>query len=152
MVILGENGLSAWVKRLLDLVFIGGVFILISLPLSLRWGFNYRWSAGQRYDFLLIFLLVTGIFALLILHELRKMFVTLNKQNPFQRENVACLKKISFYAFVIAAAYLIKIIFYPSFLTIILPMVFIIIGLFTTILAEVFHQAAEVKEENDLTI
>lgn len=152
MIILGEKGLSAWVKRLLDLIFYGGILILLSLPLSLRWGFSYRWSAGQRYDFLLVFLFVTGIFALLIVHELRKMFITLNKQDPFQRANVICLKKISRWSLVIAVAYAVKIIIFPTFLTIVMAMVFVIIGLFTYILAEVFRQAVEVKEENDLTI
>jgi len=54
--------------------------------------------------------------------------------------------------YAISACYVVKTIFYISFLTVIIAMVFIIAGLFCTILSEVFRQAVIVKEENDLTI
>lgn len=153
LVILGEKGLSAVVKYMLDLVFAGGMMILISLPISLRWCFNnFFWTTGEHYRFLLIFLAITGTFCLIIVQELRKIFKTLKQREPFKRDNVTSLKRIAVMAILISAAYLIKIIFYISFLTIIVMMVFLIMGLFALILSEVFRQAIEVKEENDLTI
>lgn len=153
MLILGEKGLSGWVKRFLDLVLIGGMGIWLSLPIVLRWYMDviYR-TSGENYYFLIGFFYVTGFFCLAILNEMRKIFKTLNRRNPFRMDNVRSLKRISACSFITAAAYVAKIIFYNSFLTVIMAMVFIIAGLFTIIMAEVFKQAVEVKEENDLTI
>jgi hypothetical protein len=153
MAILGERGLSGIVKRFLDLVFFGGIGLYISLPISLRWYFDviYRISS-ENYYFLLGFMYLTGIFCLIIIFELRKIFKTLNRRNPFMMDNVKSLNRMAISAFIIAASYIIKIIFFNSFLTVIITMIFIIAGLFTVIFAEVFRQAIEVKEENDLTI
>jgi hypothetical protein len=153
MAILGEKGLSGIVKRFLDLVFFGGIGLYISLPISLRWYFDviYRISS-ENYYFLLGFMYLTGIFCLIIIFELRKIFKTLNRRNPFMMDNVKSLNRMAISAFIIAASYIIKIIFFNSFLTVIITMIFIIVGLFTVIFAEVFRQAIEVKEENDLTI
>ncbi|MCR4434733.1 MAG: DUF2975 domain-containing protein [Clostridiales bacterium] len=153
MAILDEKGLSGWVKRFLDLVFIGGIGIFIFLPLLLKWYFEniYRIN-GENYNFLLVFLYITGFACLVIVNELRRIFKAINKGNPFIMGNVHSLKRISFASFFISLAYVVKIICFNSFLTIIIAMVFIIAGLFCIILAEVFHQAVIVKEENDLTI
>lgn len=153
MQILDEKGLSGVVKRFLDLTFAGGILIFLSLPVSVKWyiGTLYE-GTSERYYFLLPFLYVTGFFALLIVYEMRRIFKTLNRKNPFIMDNAKSLKRIAVSSFIIAFAYIIKIIFYNSFLTIILAMVFVIAGLFSIILAEVFRQAAMVKEENDLTI
>lgn len=153
MAILGEKGLSGIVKRLLDLVFLGGIGLYISLPFTLKWYFDviYRISS-ENYYFLMGFLYVTGLFCLVIIFELRKIFKTLNRRNPFMMDNVKSLNRMAISAFIISASYIIKIIFYNSFLTVIITMIFIIAGLFTVIFAEVFRQAIEVKVENDLTI
>lgn len=67
-------------------------------------------------------------------------------------DNVKSLNRIALSSFLISAAYVVKVVFFNSFLTIILAMVFVIAGFFSIILAEVFRQAVIVKEENDLTI
>lgn len=153
MVIIGKKGLSGLLKLFLDLVFIGGIGILITLPFTLKWYFSIvTYINNENYYFLLVFLYVTGAFCLGIVHEIRKIFNTLNKKNPFVLENVKSLNHISINSFTIAAAYCIKVVLYNSFLTIILAMVFIIAGLFTIILAEVFREAVAYKEENDFTI
>ncbi len=150
---IGENGLSRVAKYFLDLVFIGGIGIFISLPVSLKWCFKIIDSMkDENFYFLLVFLYITGLFALAILHEMRKIFKALNKRNPFIMENVRSLRHVAVASFLIAASYLIKIFFFNSFLTVIICMVFVIAGLFGIILSDVFHQAVVVKEENDLTI
>jgi hypothetical protein len=54
VLILGEKGVSGIVKRLLDVVFLGGL----------------------------------GIVCLALVHEIRKIFKTLNRRNPFMMDNV----------------------------------------------------------------
>lgn len=153
MVIIGQKGLSGVVKRLLDLIFLGGVGIYISLPWSLPWYMKtiYR-DSSENYYFLLGFLYISGLVCLVLVNEVRKIFKTLNRRNPFMMDNVKSLNRIAVACFIIAAAYIVKIFFYNSVLTMIITMVFIIAGLFSIVLAEVFRQAVEVKEENDLTI
>lgn len=153
MDILDQKGFSGIVKHILDLIFLGGLGIFLSLPFALKWYLGLMYTrTSENYNFLLVFLFMTGIFALLIVHEIRRLLKNLNKRNPFVMSNVHSLNRIAFCSLLIAACYFIKIIFYNSFLTIIVTMVFIITGFFSVILAEVFRQAVLVKEENDLTI
>lgn len=154
MDILGEKALSAIVKRILDLIFLGGIGIFISLPKSLKWylGSTYGHTDHKIYYFLLILLAVTGILALIIVNEIRKIFKTLNRKDPFLMDNVQSLKRMGICSFLVALFYTSKIIFLNSFMTVIVVMVFIIAGFFSIILAEVFYQAVEVKRENDFTI
>lgn len=153
MLIIGKNGLSGIVKKMLDLIFIGGAGILISLPYSLKWYMTFiDRDNNENYRFLLGFLYVTGIVCLVLVNEIRKIFKSLDKVTPFMMDNVKSLNRIAACGFIIAAAYIVKIFFYNSVLTAVLAMAFIIGGLFAVVLAEVFRQAVEAKEENDLTI
>lgn len=153
MIILDQKGFSGIVKHILDLIFIGGIGILLSLPISLKWYLDSMYTqTSENYYFLLGFLFVTGIFALVVVNEIRKLLKNLNKKNPFIMDNVKSLNYIAISCLSIAVCYIIKIFFYNSFLTIIVTMVFIIAGFFSIILAEVFTQAIIYKEENELTI
>lgn len=153
MQILDEKGLSGMVKKFIDLVFLGGIGILLALPLLLPWYLDtLEAGTDEKYWFLLPFLYITGLLALIIVFEIRRIFKTLNRRNPFMMDNVKSLNRIAAASFGIAGFYGMKIVFFNSFLTIILAMVFVIAGLFAVILAEVFRQAVLVKEENDLTI
>lgn len=153
MKILSKHGLSGYVKILLDLVFFGGLLIYITLPFCLKFYLNFfQLSKNENFYFLLGLLYVTGFFCLALVYEMIKIFKTINRKNPFQMDNSISLKKISVCSFIIAAAYIVKIFVSNSFLTIIITMIFILAGLFTIILAELFKQAVIYKEENDLTI
>jgi len=153
MKILDEKGLSGIVKRLLDLVFLGGIAIILTLPILLNWYMDrLKGYISEKYWFMLPFLYITGFLALFLVFELRRVFKTLNRKDPFRMDNVKSFKNMSISCFAISFCYAVKILFFNSFLTIILCMVFIIGGLFLLILAEVFRQAVIVKEENDLTI
>lgn len=153
MTILGEKSISSILKILLDLILLGGLCIFIGLPFFLKWYFHILAGCNkENYYFLLVFLYFTGFFALWILHKVRKILKTLNRRNPFMLDNVISLKRISADCFVISFAYIIKTLCYNSVLTIVIFMVFIIGGFFIIIMAEVFKQAIEYKEETDLTI
>ena len=153
MNILDEKGLSGILKHLLELVMLGGAVIIAFLPVLLpRYLGSLYLGTGEKFWFLLPFLYITGFLALIILYNIRRILKTLGRKNPFMADNVKSLKHIAIASFTIALLYLAKIVFFNSFLTIIMVMVFVIAGLFSIILAEVFHQAVKVKEENDLTI
>ena len=163
MIILSEKGLSGIVKILLDVIFIGGILVLLSLPFSLQWYLSFdsfyvnlfsihKLTNQYLYVFMLLLLYITGLFALMIIYEIRKIFKTLNRQNPFMMDNVKSLRRIAFASFSISLLYILKIIFFYTILTIIIVLIFIIAGCFAIIFSEVFKQAVAVKEENDFTI
>ncbi|HMM19379.1 MAG TPA: DUF2975 domain-containing protein [Selenomonadales bacterium] len=153
MEIVGQKGLSGAVKYLLDMILVVGAACIIGLPAGLKWGFeNITWTAGENYWFLLVFLFGTGVLGIGMVFELRQMFRRINEHNPFQRQNAASLKRIAVMALFISAAYIIKIVLYISFLTIIVAIAFLVFGLAGLVFSELFRQAVEVKEENDLTI
>ncbi len=153
MKILDKNGLSGIIQRFIELMLIGAILIILGLPFVLRWYISLlKGNTSELYAFLLPFLYVTGILAAIIVYELRRVFITLNRMDPFRMDNVRSFKTMAVCCFLIAAAYAVKIFTFNSFLTIILFMVFIIGGFMLLILSEVFRQAVIVKEENDLTI
>lgn len=156
MVILDEKGLSGVIKKMVDVIFFGGAGITLGLPFVLKWYLERispnADSSGSIYYFLLVLLYITGFLALVIVNELRRIFKALNRHDPFIMNNVKSLRRMAVSSLLISFFYIFKIIFYNSFLTIIIVMIFLIAGLFCIILAEVFNQAIRVKEENDLTI
>lgn len=68
-------------------------------------------------------------------------------------ENVSSLNKMGKYSFVIAVVMLVRcLVFYITLAAIAMVIVFIIAGLFSKVLAQVFDRAVTYKLENDLTI
>lgn len=156
MKIIGKEGMSGIVEWIVNLILAGGIAILISLPWSLPWliGWIKPMHAGDKmfFWFIISLLYVTGILAIWIVMEIREFFHSINHNTPFIYRNVKALRNIGYASFSIAVCYVIKIACYPTILTIIITMIFIIVGLFGIVLAEVFRLAVETKLENDLTI
>ncbi len=156
MKIIGKKGLSGLVEWMVSLIFIGGICIWLSLPWLLPWVIElikpqYAYD-NSFFGFMIVFLYITGILALHIVYKVKSFFHSININNPFIYENVKALKTMGYASFIISLCYLIKIIYYPTILTIIVTMIFIIAACFCIVLAEVFRQAVDTKNENDLTI
>ncbi len=148
-----HEGLTWGVKILLDVIWVGGLLIYVTLPAGLRWYLELMFSRPQEvYRMYLIFLYASGIFALLIVWEMRRIFARLRQRQPFVRANVDSLIRVGLAALAIGLLYFIKLFFLNTILTIVAVMIFLIAGLFALVLAGVFQQAIEVKEELDLTI
>ena len=59
MIILDQKGFSGIVKFILDLIFVGGIGILLSLPIALKWYLGLMYTrTSENYYFLLGFLFV----------------------------------------------------------------------------------------------
>ena len=147
-----KDRLTLFTKFLLDVMFYAGIIVIITLPLSIKFYGKYNSYFADNYYSLCVILFLSGIFAILIIQQLRKMFTTVINNDCFVRENVASLEKMSIYSFFIAVITACRLFIYltPSVLIIIL--VFVIAGLFSKVLAGVFDKAVTYKEENDLTI
>lgn len=144
--------LTKFTKGILDFMFYAGILTCVTLPFTLKWVGNYIPHYKTDYYPLLSLFLASGIFAVLIIKELRRMFATVLREDCFVKGNVKSLEKMGNYSFCIAlfTVFRLGIIFTMASLVVIA--VFVIAGLFSKVLSGVFEEAVTYKLENDLTI
>lgn len=97
-------------------------------------------------------LYMSGLLALIVLYELRLIFNSCVMDTPFIYRNVKSLKRIGLSALIIGVIFITKMYFFPTFLTLIVIFVFALAALFCFVLADVFEEAVNHKNEIDLTI
>ena len=149
---MSKNPLVRLTKFILDFMFFTGIIVCAAVPFIFQFiGRFYRVFREFYLPFCIIFM-IAGVFALIILWELRSMFKTVMKEDPFVRENVRSLKRMGVSAFCIAAVMLARLLFVITPAALVLVAVFSIAGLFSLVLSQVFDQAVTYKLENDLTI
>jgi len=147
-----KKALHHFTKILIDFMFYSGILVCAFVPVIIYKLIPSAFIAEDiRLQFTVV-LILSGIAALHILWTLRCIFKTLLNTNPFTLENVDALRKMAVAAFVIAALYIIKCLFWFTLGTAIIVIIFAIAGLFSLVLADVFKQAVQYKEENDLTV
>ncbi len=147
-----ENTLIKATKLLLDVMFFAGIAVIVTLPVSVRiYGYINSWFA-QYYVQLIVLFAVSGILAELILYELRRMFRTVLANDCFVEANVKSLNRMGTYSFLIALVTAGRMVLYLTPAVMIIILVFVIAGLFSKVLSQVFDRAVAYKLENDLTI
>ena len=147
-----KDRLTLFTKFLLDFMFYVGIIVILTLPLSIHIYGNYNTYFKNNHHSLLVVFFLSGIFAVLIIRELRKMFRTVLDNDCFIPENVQSLEKMSIYSFFIAVISACRLFIYITPAVLIIILVFVIAGLFSKVLAQVFDKAISYKLENDLTI
>ena len=155
MQVLGKKGLGNILKMILQIFLYVGTIILIILPFILQmFGLNLGSSIFIIYP--------NGIILLLIVNKFIKLFESLKNNKPFCENNVNILKSTGKLAF-IGSCFWMTDLLYEVILTKTFDIVFIIVIIFLFILyfgvsialyilSELFKQATEYKEENELTI
>ena len=116
--------------------------ITLGIPVIFRYVGRYIQSFRVHYIPQCVLYIGSGILALMIVRELRRMFGTVLEDNAFIMENADSLKRMGKFSFFLAST--------PA--TVVVIIVFSIAGLFCFVLCQVFEQAVRYKEENDLTI
>lgn len=111
----------------------------------------YTGSSLVKTYFLLV-LYISGLLSLLVLYELRMIFKSCVKEDPFIMRNVISLKRIGLIALLIGLIFVTKAILFLTYLTLIVIFVFALAALFCYVLADVFEEAVKHKAEIDLTI
>ncbi|WP_370749664.1 DUF2975 domain-containing protein [Eubacterium sp.] len=145
--------ITRFTKAVLDIMFVLGILITATLPFLLKTYGKYVEPGIEKYIWQnSVVLGLCGIFSLMIVWELRKMFKTVIADDCFVRNNVTSLKKMSIYSVGIVVFMAVKCLFNTTLATMAIMMVFIIAGLFSRVLAQVFDKAVTYKLENDLTI
>jgi hypothetical protein len=133
-------------------MFYTGIVVCVTVPFLFQWVGNYYRIFDQYYLPFCIIFMIAGVFALVILWELRNMFKTVINEDPFVKENVTSLKRMGICAFFISAAMATRLFIVITPAAMVLVAVFLIAGLFSLVLSQVFDQAVTYKQENDLTI
>ena len=152
MVTIMKDKLTLFTKYLLDFMFYMGIVVIITLPLIIKLYGHYNTYFVENYYSLCVIFFLSGIFAVLILRELRKMFRSVLNDDCFIRENVISLDHMSIYSFFIAVITACRLFLYLTPAVLVVILVFVIAGLFSKVLARVFDKAVTYKLENDLTI
>ena len=139
-------------KGIIDFMFYAGILICLTLPISLRYLGTYFPHYKIFYIPMLILFLISGMLSILIIQELRSIFRTVLNEDCFVKENVKSLRRMGNYSFCIAAVSAVRLLIVVTPATLVIILVFIIAGLFSKVLTDVFDQAVTYKLENDLTI
>lgn len=134
--------------------------LLVAIPCVIISPFLLEHTRSVIYSMIIIYpnsLLMIGITIQFI-----KLFQSLERNNPFNYENVRTLKIGSIISFVMSIIWIIDMLFMifiigNTYINYIIVLVFLAILFFGVsialyILAELFRQATDYKEENDLTI
>lgn len=148
-----QSRLVPFTKYLLDFMFVTGILVVLTLPLTLNLaGKYYSESLRNHYWGMLIIFALSGICGLLIVYELRKMMKTVVEKNCFVENNIKSLRIMGRVSICISVLFFIKIFLLPTPATFIIVLTFFIAGIFSHVLSMVFEEAVRYKEENDLTI
>ena len=147
-----KDNLTLFTKYLLDFMFYSGFVVILTLPVTIRFYGKFDPFFAENFYSLWIVFLLAGVFAVLIIRELRKIFRSVLKDDCFIRENVISLDRMSLYSFMIAIVMVCRLFIYTTVAVLVVILVFVIAGLFSKVLARVFDRAVTYKLENDLTI
>ncbi|MCI9263868.1 MAG: DUF2975 domain-containing protein [Oscillospiraceae bacterium] len=125
------------------------------------WQYLFRVWRSEYTAVLTLFLLACGVCTALILRQAQRVLDTILEGNPFQKKNGTSMKRAAGCCFVISAAALLRTFWrfwhYGSiaplftYNALFIPL-FAMGGLLCMVMSALFRQAAELKEENDLTI
>ena len=81
-------------KFLLDFMYFAGMLVCLTLPFTFKWYGSYNDLFVIYYWPLVVIFFLSGVLAILLIGELRKMFDTVLADNCFVRENVKSLHKM----------------------------------------------------------
>ena len=122
----------------------------VGLPWLVRWYIGYYGKSLAILTPTLVSLWSCATLAFAALYYLGKMLKNISREHIFIRENVHALRVISWCCFAVALIFLLYFFYYV--LGLILSVLAAFIGLILRVVKNVFEQAIELKEENDLTV
>ena len=126
--------------------------------LAVCWQYLFRVWREPYAAVLTLFLLACGICTAVILWQARRVLDTVIAGDPFQAVNAKSLGRAAVCCFVISLAALVRLAHqvavygrFTAYNALFVPM-FLMAGLLCLVMSALFRQAAQLKEENDLTI
>lgn len=147
-----KSSVSKVTKIVVDIFFYLGIVCVIGVPfLSKALQMQYS-TIITHLKFMTAILFLSGVCAVYILYNFKKMFKTLTHGNPFVWDNIKCFNRMAAACAIIAVIYIIKCVVMFSLATVVIICVFLIAALFCLTLKDIFKQAIIYKEENDWTV
>ena len=147
--------IATTISILLKISIVIGVILLLCLWKILE-------VLNIKSDLLVFLIYPSGILFLMLVYQFIKLFKLLKIENPFSMIMVKYLKETMWISFIIGIiiliALLLSIFVYPTYTIAVkisltfFTILFIGVGIALYLLSELFKQATEYKEENDLTI
>lgn len=155
MKLFGKNGIGSVLKCILQISMVLGIALLLSLYWLTKWTcIHFNWFIGMIYP--------CGIGLLVLIYEFIGLFDSLKKSNPFCQENVNRMRRGMLASFIISIGIGISLLltifvydYYSLQLQVALTfmcILFLGIAIALYILKELFKEAINYKEENELTI
>lgn len=158
------NSMSKFMIIVLNILIGFGVLTSISLVIrKLTTNDGRVFNGNDVVNFILFFVGTSAL--IFILYSLRKILKSVINKGPFNMAVVKNLKNIAVSCFVITVCYLINFFYNDQFKEFNLIeigkngietdmefLIFFFAGCFVLILAQIYKQAVEVKEENDFTV
>ena len=149
-----QKSLTHYISKILvDILFYASIVCTLLVPVFSRQ--VYMWIQYPYESYFLPFTLivfVSGIFCVLILYHLKRLFKTLMVGDPFVEGNVVHLRRIALYCGCISLIYAVKCLFLFTLLTFVVAGAFCVGCLLCLTLKDLFKQAVNYKAENELTI
>lgn len=158
-----NSGIPQFLKISLNIMLILGVFVFLWAIFTSFSGLSQFKSIKLVLTFILF--LTGGASLLCMLYYLRKIITSLIEKTPFTWGNVKSLKCIAIFCMVISICYGANIFINKQYLSLTIVsidkygihtdlefLIFFFAACFIFVLSQVFKQAVEFKEENDLTI
>lgn len=155
MELIGKKGIGNMLKIFLEVCFYIGIIILIALPFILK-------VIGLKLGASMFVIYPNGLILLIIVHKFIKLFDSLKNNKPFSKSNVKILKTTGVVACIGSIFWLIDLLYEIilaksenvvfNFALFFLFILYIGVAIALYILSELFKQATEYKEENELTI
>lgn len=136
----------------------GDIYYPFSVFLLLSW---LGMFTEPYYAVLVLLLVLCGVCTAIILWQAKRVLDTIIKENPFTHNNAGNLKRAAVCCFIISGAALARTVWGLAYYRSIAPLltynalfvpIFLMGGLLFMVMSALFRQAAELKEENDLTV
>ena len=157
-----QKSLSNWLKAIIiGMGIVGLVFYGLVVPALGNDLVSHYPEYNDAYYLWVVFLWLTAIPCYIVLYLAWKISANIGKDNSFSKENAVCMKYISMLAagdsiffFIGNIVYLVIGFNHPSIVLAALVIVFIgvSIAVAAAVLSHLILKAAQLKEENDLTI
>ncbi len=153
---IGKRSLSFIMEVILVGIMAVNIAVLIFLPYITDYYLEMLYNANIVYHnaklILLLILYPCGILSFLVEFNLKKMFNTLVKKDPFVQSNVKSLKVMGSSMVCVTVFLVAKILLMNSIMTMMGSLASALLAVFCFVLADVFQQAVYYKEDNELTI
>lgn len=137
---------------LLNITFALSVLCTVAMPFMKRLIENIYVYEGRELFIFMFTVTLSGVFASILLYNLKTVYKTFERDNPFLRENVKYLNAIAVCCGGITLCYIVKCIFIFTPATLMVVLLFGMCILLAISLRDLFRVAVEYKEENELTI